>query len=137
MPTQQPLTTSIPHDNCHGLTPAAGRLREAFAGRCSARNDLLASSSVTGEPVNRSAPTGSATLAARRGDAFGHPHTLLLDGKRALSRHEFCATFGIGLTTFHALVKSGALKITKIGRRTLIDIVEAERFWQACGRGSK
>ena len=88
-------------------------------------------------PVNLSATTGSTPLSNSHVDASGRPHTLLRDGKRALSRHEFCATFGIGLTTFHALVKSGALKITKIGRRTLIDIVEAERFWQACGRGSK
>ncbi len=138
MPTPPPLPTSIPHDNCHGLTPATGRRREAFAGRCSTRNDLLASSSATAEPVNLSAPTGSATLAARRGDAFGHPHTLLLDGKRALSRHEFCATFGIGLTTFHALVKSGALNVRKVGRRTLVSAAEAERWWASCamGRGS-
>ena len=138
MPTQRPPSASVSHDNFHRLAPAAGRPREAFAGRCSTRNDLLASSSVTAEPVNLSAPTGSATLAARRGDAFGHPHTLLLDGKRALSRREVCATFGIGLTTFHALVKSGALNVRKVGRRTLVSAAEAERWWASCamGRGS-
>ena len=137
MPTQQPLTTSIPHDNCHGLTPATGRSREAFAGRCSTRDHLLASSSATAGPVNVSANTSSTTLAAHGVDACGRPHTLQIDGKRGLSRDYFCDAFGIGLTTFHALVKSGALKIVKIGRRTLIDSAEAERWWATCSRESK
>ncbi len=51
------------------------------------------------------------------------------------NRSSFCTQDGIGLTTFHAIVKSGALNVHKVGRRTLIGAAEAERWWASCARG--
>ena len=51
------------------------------------------------------------------------------------NRRALCMHYGIGLTTFHAIVKSGALNVHKVGRRTLIDAAEAERWWASCAKG--
>lgn len=42
---------------------------------------------------------------------------------------EFCTAYGIGRTTFYEEVKSGALFVIKVGKRTLIPVTEANR-WQ-------
>ena len=68
----------------------------------------------------------------------GHKHrnpTECSDG--ALGRAAFCHHYNIGLTTFHAIVKNGDLRVHKVGRRTLVDPAEAQRWWQSCAQGPK
>jgi hypothetical protein len=58
--------------------------------------------------------------------------------RRGLPKHEFRQKFGgISNTTFHELVKRGDLSIHKIGRRTYVDVDEAERWWASCARKAR
>jgi hypothetical protein len=48
------------------------------------------------------------------------------DSQRAMSVRCFCDNFGVGRTTFYAEVRSGRLRVRKIGRRTLVLCDDAE-----------
>ena len=48
----------------------------------------------------------------------------------ALSPAEFCKAYGIKLTKFYELLKSGELRARKCGRRTLVSVAEAERWFR-------
>jgi excisionase family DNA binding protein len=48
--------------------------------------------------------------------------------KRAYSVSEFCQCFGIGRTTAYWEIKSGRLKVAKLGKRTLIPIDNANAW---------
>jgi excisionase family DNA binding protein len=48
--------------------------------------------------------------------------------KLALSIAEFCEAVGIGRTTAYLEIKSGRLRVSKCGKRTLITVDEA-RAW--------
>jgi excisionase family DNA binding protein len=51
--------------------------------------------------------------------------------KEALSVNEFCARYGVGLTTAYKEIREKRLSIRKVGRRTLIPVTEAERWFAA------
>ena len=51
--------------------------------------------------------------------------------KRAYSVREFRELFGISNTTFYKLLQAGEIRVFKIGRKTLIDSQEAERWYQS------
>ena len=53
--------------------------------------------------------------------------------KRALTRREFLHRYSIGNTTFYQEVRRGRLRVVKCGKRTLIDINEAERWFASLG----
>jgi excisionase family DNA binding protein len=46
----------------------------------------------------------------------------------ALTVNEFCKSVGIGRTSFYAEIKAGRLIALKVGRRTIIPHVEAQRW---------
>lgn len=48
--------------------------------------------------------------------------------KFAYSVRSFCEAFDIGKTTFYELVKSGEIKTSKIGAKTIITGTEAQRY---------
>lgn len=48
----------------------------------------------------------------------------------AISVAEFCEIFSIGRNTFYEEVKSGRLKVRKVGVRTLIPSAEAQAWWE-------
>jgi|HubBroStandDraft_6_1064221.scaffolds.fasta_scaffold7668282_1 excisionase family DNA binding protein len=41
----------------------------------------------------------------------------------------FCAAFGVGKTTLYQLRKAGAIRVRKLGSKTLIPAAEAERWF--------
>lgn len=49
----------------------------------------------------------------------------------ALTKREFLDRYGIGHTTFYEEVKSGRLKITKVGAKTLVKVADAEAWLAA------
>lgn len=51
--------------------------------------------------------------------------------KAAFSPREFCAAFGLGLTTFYAEVSAGRLRARKVGARTIVLASEARRWADA------
>lgn len=52
--------------------------------------------------------------------------------KKAYSVDEFCAAYGICKTHFYKLIKANkGPKTTKIGRRTLISMQAAERWFES------
>lgn len=62
---------------------------------------------------------------------------IALPGVRAWRVDPFCKAHGIGRTTFYRIVKDGDLKVHKVGRVTLIDADEAERWWASCAKGQR
>lgn len=48
--------------------------------------------------------------------------------KRAFSVAEFCNRYDVGRTTAYGEIKSGRLKIVKVGKRTLVP-ADAAEFW--------
>jgi excisionase family DNA binding protein len=48
--------------------------------------------------------------------------------KKTYSVAEFCECFGIGVTTAYAEIKSGRLKVAKLGDRTLIPTENADAW---------
>lgn len=50
----------------------------------------------------------------------------------ALSINDFCDDIGVSRTTVYRLIRSGALKITKIRGRTVIRRVDADAFLARC-----
>ena len=61
----------------------------------------------------------------------------LTPGRRGWRVDPFCRDHGIGRTTFYRLVKEGHLKVHKVGRITLVDADEAERWWASCAKGAR
>jgi excisionase family DNA binding protein len=53
----------------------------------------------------------------------------------AYSIAEFCKQFGVGRTFVYSEISSGRLKIKKAGRRTLIPVEEAARWFAALPSG--
>ncbi len=51
--------------------------------------------------------------------------------KAALSINEFCARYGVGMTTAYKEIRERRLSVRKVGRRTLIPVAEAERWFAA------
>jgi excisionase family DNA binding protein len=51
--------------------------------------------------------------------------------KRAMSIRDFCERYNVGRTTVHQEIKNGQLKARKAGRRTLIGVEDAERWWRS------
>ena len=49
----------------------------------------------------------------------------------AFSTDELCRTYSIGKTMLYAELKAGRLQARKIGRRTLIDRMEARRWFES------
>jgi hypothetical protein len=49
----------------------------------------------------------------------------------ALSVDGFCARFGVCRVTAYSELKTGRLNARKLGRRTLIDVAEARRWFDA------
>ena len=52
-----------------------------------------------------------------------------------VSVEDAAGSHGIGRTGVFALIKSGALKAVKVGRRRLIPVAELEAFAARCGQG--
>jgi hypothetical protein len=48
--------------------------------------------------------------------------------RTALRVHEFCDAFGIGITLFYSLVKTGEIRVRKVGRVTIIPMSEVVVF---------
>lgn len=48
--------------------------------------------------------------------------------RASLSVDEFCATHGIGRTTFYAELKAGRIHVVKCGRRTLVPVAEKDAW---------
>jgi len=44
---------------------------------------------------------------------------------------EFCHIYGIGKTKTYEEVKSGRLRVVKIGRRTLVSVMDAQAWFEA------
>lgn len=61
----------------------------------------------------------------------------LASGRRGLRIPAFCHTYGVGRTTAFRLLKEGQLTLYKVGRVTLIDADEAERWWRSCAKGQR
>ena len=51
--------------------------------------------------------------------------------KRVLSVSEFCATYNVGKTTAYVEIAAGRLRALKCGKRTLIDVDDAETWLAA------
>jgi hypothetical protein len=49
--------------------------------------------------------------------------------KRALSVRDFFDRYSIGRTKFYEEVRAGRLRVVKLGKKTLVDIDEAERWF--------
>jgi hypothetical protein len=49
--------------------------------------------------------------------------------KRALSVRDFLHSYSIGQTKFYEEVRDGRLRVVKLGKKTLVDIDEAERWF--------
>ncbi len=49
---------------------------------------------------------------------------IIFPHRTAIRVREFCSAHGIGLTLFYALVKSGEIRISKIGRVTVVRLYE-------------
>lgn len=54
----------------------------------------------------------------------------------ALSVEQFCEDVGVSRTTFYRLVKSGALKATKIRSRTVVRRVDVDAFLARCAEAA-
>jgi hypothetical protein len=71
-----------------------------------------------------------------RADLYGRQQTMLKPEselqrrawQRAMSVRVFCESVGIGRTRFYQEVKSGRLKVRKIGRRTIVTVGDAEEW---------
>ncbi len=48
--------------------------------------------------------------------------------KRAFNIEEFCHRYGVGRTTFYEEIKSGRLRMVKVGKRSLITADAAEAW---------
>jgi excisionase family DNA binding protein len=55
--------------------------------------------------------------------------------KRGIRIPAFCSHYGVGRSTVYRLIKEGKLARLKVGRCTLIDVDDAERWWRTCVRG--
>lgn len=51
-----------------------------------------------------------------------------LEHRRAMSIEEFADSYGIGRTTIYEQIKAGRLAARKVGRRTVITALDAERW---------
>lgn len=51
--------------------------------------------------------------------------------KKAYSVNEFCETYSIGRTLTYEEISAGRLPVRKLGRRTLILLVDAEKWAQS------
>lgn len=51
---------------------------------------------------------------------------------RGLRIPAFCSHYGVGRSTVFKLIKEGKLTRLKVGRCTLIDADDAERWWRSC-----
>lgn len=51
--------------------------------------------------------------------------------RRTLTIPEFCSAYGTGRTTTYRLIKEKHLRPIKIGRKTLIPVDEADRWFQS------
>jgi hypothetical protein len=52
-------------------------------------------------------------------------------GRLAYRRREFCDAVGIGPSKFHQLVREGRLRVTKLGKATIVLNEDAEAFVQS------
>lgn len=59
-----------------------------------------------------------------------------MSNEGALSVKEFCERYRVGQTTFYAEKKSGRLEAVKVGRRTLISVEAANRWFEALPKAS-
>ena len=50
---------------------------------------------------------------------------------RALPIPAICKRYSIGRTTLYGEIRAGRLRVVKIGKRTLVDLAEAERWWSS------
>ena len=49
----------------------------------------------------------------------------------------FCAAFGVGKTTLYELRKAGAIRVRKLGSKTLIPAAEADRWFKSLPEAGK
>lgn len=49
--------------------------------------------------------------------------------KVALSIHEFCEKFNVSKSTCYNEIKAGKLPVRKLGRKTLIAVIDAEEWF--------
>jgi excisionase family DNA binding protein len=54
-----------------------------------------------------------------------------MNNVRALSVREFCERYGVGRSTVYAQFKAGRLRAIKVGRRTLINVADAEGWFHS------
>ena len=57
--------------------------------------------------------------------------------KAAYSVAEFCELFSIGRTKVYAEAKEGHLKLTKVGRRSIITAVDADNWINSLNGGTE
>lgn len=48
---------------------------------------------------------------------------------RALTIPDACRRYAIGRTTLYGEIRHGRLRVVKIGKKTLLDLRELERWW--------
>jgi hypothetical protein len=58
-------------------------------------------------------------------------------GNLAYRRLAFCAAVGIGPSKFHQLVREGRLRVTKLGKATIVLGDDAEAFLRSLRDGTK
>jgi hypothetical protein len=50
---------------------------------------------------------------------------------RALRPKDFCRRYSIGMTKFYELVNAGEIKLRKSDKASLVDVAEAERWFNS------
>jgi excisionase family DNA binding protein len=68
-------------------------------------------------------------------DDAGMPGKTSAKAKLAYRPREFCEALGIGATKFYQLVREGRLRVTKLGKATIVLDEDAQAFMRSL-RGS-
>lgn len=93
------------------------------AAHCGASLEGETAASISNPPLQRRRTTAS-MQAIRRSQS---PQGLRIPA--------FISTYGVGRSTVYKLIAEGKLARLKVGRCTLIDAEDAQRWWRECVRG--
>lgn len=83
--------------------------------------------------VSSQCAPGSSAAAIANNDGAG-----IYGGRKAYTVREFREIYGgMSNTHFYEIVKRGELQVHKIGRKTVVAVAEAERWFQGCAKGAR